>query len=83
MKKVGQAKLTWQGVLTKLRTEPTVSVPEAGFALGNLSKNPSYEAAKEDKLGVPVIDTGGKKRVPSIFVLRRLGIENENPPQAA
>ena len=36
-----------------------------------------YDAAAKDTLGVPVIDTGGKKRVPSIAVLRRLGFDDD------
>ncbi len=69
------AKANWREILTELRTQPTVSVPTAGRALGDLSKNGSYEAARVNRLGVPVIDVGGKKRVPSIAVLRKLGLE--------
>jgi hypothetical protein len=71
---------TWEQVLHKLRTQPTVSVPEAGFAVGDLAKNASYEGAKNGTLGVPVIDSGGKKRVPSIAVLRVLGLDQGSTP---
>ena len=68
-------KPNWRDILAELRTNPTVEVPTAGLALGDMSKNGSYEAARADRLGVPVIDVGGKKRVPSIAVLRKLGLE--------
>jgi hypothetical protein len=64
----------WKQILTKLKNEPTVSVPDAGRAFG-LSENAAYRAAKGDKLGVPVMTIGGRKRVTSISVLRKLGIE--------
>jgi hypothetical protein len=51
-----------------------VDVPTAGMALANMSRNGSYEAARRGALGVPVIEVGGKKRVPSIAVLRALGL---------
>jgi hypothetical protein len=72
--------MSWKNILQKLRTQPTVSVPEAGFAVGNLAKNASYEAAKNGTLGVPVIDSGGKKRVPSVAVLRVLGLDQDSAP---
>jgi hypothetical protein len=68
--------MTWTDILTELKSKPTVSVPFAGRALGDLSRNGSYEAARTGKLGVPVFDVGGKKRVPSIAVLRKLGLES-------
>jgi hypothetical protein len=74
--------VSWKEVLRKLRTEPTVSVPEAGLALGNLSRNASYEAAKKGTLGVPVHDAGGKKRVASVAVLRVLGLDEGGAPVA-
>jgi hypothetical protein len=72
--------LSWKDILQKLHTQPTVSVPEAGLALGDLSRNASYDAAKNDKLGVPVFDVGGKKRVPSVAVLRVLGLDQGSAP---
>lgn len=69
-------------IVAELRSKPSVSVPVAGKALGNLSKNASYDAASKGTLGVPVIAVGGKKRVPSIAVLRALGLADE-PPTAA
>jgi hypothetical protein len=74
------AALSWPIVLQKLQTQPTVSVPEAGYALAELGRNASYKAAEEDKLGVPVLKVGGKKRVPSVPVLRKLGLESALPP---
>jgi len=74
--------ITMRAALAKLRQEPSVSVPVAGRALGNLGKNASYGAAQDGKLGVPVFEAGGRKRVPSIAVLRRLGIADD-PNKAA
>jgi hypothetical protein len=69
--------MSMQEILAELRAKPTVSVPTAGKALADLSKNASYDAAKNGKLGVPILEVGGKKRVPSIAVLRRLGLADE------
>jgi hypothetical protein len=66
-------------LIAELRSSPTVSVPTAGRALGDLSRNASYEAAKKGTLGVPVFEAGGKKRVPSIAVLRQLGLVDDDP----
>jgi hypothetical protein len=68
-------------LIAELRSSPTVSVPTAGRALGDLSRNASYEAAKKGTLGVPVFEAGGKKRVPSIAVLRQLGLVDPAPPR--
>lgn len=67
-------KLSWKSILHKLHTQPSVTVPEAGYALGRLGRNASYQAAANGVLGVTVLDVGGLKRVPSIFVLRALGL---------
>jgi hypothetical protein len=69
-------------IIAELRSNPSVSVPTAGKALANLSRNASYGAAKKGTLGVPVFDVGGKKRVPSIAVLRQLGLADEAPSAA-
>ena len=63
--------------------QPTVDVPTAGLALGNLSRNSAYEAARTGKLGVPVLEVGGKKRVPSAAILRALGLLVEKSAEAA
>ena len=65
---------TWKQILTKLKNQPTVSIPEAGKALADLSPDASYRAAKSDSLGVPVMKVGGRKRVTSVAVLRKLGL---------
>jgi len=67
--------MTFQDILTILRTKPTVSVPFAGMALGELSPNVSYKAAAADRLGVPVMDIGGRRRGASIHVLGMLGFD--------
>jgi hypothetical protein len=69
--------MNWLDILAELRSKPTVSVPIAGKALGDLSRNASYEAAKRKALGVPVLEVAGKKRVPSIAVLRQLGLDGD------
>ena len=51
---------TWKQILAKLKSEPTVSVPDAGKALADLSENAAYRAAKKNTLGVPVLEVGGK-----------------------
>jgi hypothetical protein len=70
--------MSWKEILAELKSSPTVSVPTAGKALGDLSRNAAYEAARRDTLGVPVIDVGGKRRVPSIAVLHALGLVEDN-----
>jgi hypothetical protein len=76
-------KLSWKDVLEKLLNQATVSVPEAGLALGNLSKNAAYEAAKDGRLGVPILQVGGKLRVASMAVLRALCLEPALTPPTA
>lgn len=53
-----------------------------GKALGDLSPNASYEAAKKKELGVNTFRIGGKIRVPSIEVLRKLGLAEQPSPTA-
>ena len=65
---------TWKQILAELKSQPTVSVPTAGRALADLSENAAYRAAKNNKLGVPVMEVGGRKRVISVDVLRKLGL---------
>jgi hypothetical protein len=74
--------MTMREILAELRSNPTISVPAAGKVLGDLNRNSSYDAANKGTLGVPVIEVGGKKRVPSIAVLRKLGLADEIPTAA-
>ena len=67
--------MAWAKILAELKSKPTVSVP--GQVLGDLSRNGAYEAARRGKLGVPVMQVGGKKRVSSIAVLRKLGLAED------
>ena len=69
--------MTWAKILAELKSKPTVSVPLAGQVLGDLSRNGAYEAARRNALGVPVMQVGGKKRVSSIAVLRKLGLAED------
>lgn len=61
--------------LENLLDKPTVSVPEAGAALG-MAKNASYLAAQNGEFPLPVIRIGGKMRVPTA-ALRRLLYDSE------
>jgi hypothetical protein len=71
-------KFRWADVIAELRSKPTCSIPLAGLVLGELSKNAAYEAAAAGMLGVPIMEVGGKKkRVPSIAVLRKIGLEED------
>ena len=72
--------LSWKVLLQKLRNQPTVSVPEAGLALAELSRNAAYSAANNGTLGVPVLEVAGKKRVPSVAVLQKLGLDGADSP---
>lgn len=67
-----------QKILHLLKTQLTVSVPEAGRALGNLCENTAYAvaAATGEIAGCPVIEAGGKKRVPTAPIRRKLGIDD-------
>jgi hypothetical protein len=64
-------------LLQELRTQLTVSVPTAGKALADLSRNGSYEIAKRDGkiAGCPVLEVGGKLRVPTAPIRKVLGLE--------
>jgi len=75
--------ITMRDALAKLRRAPSVSVPVAGRALGDLGMIASYGAADKGTLGVPVFDAGGRRRVPSIAVLRKLGLAETDPQAAA
>jgi len=74
---------TFEQVISDLRSKPTCSIPQAGLVLGELSKSASYEAAAAGLLGVPIMEIGGKKkRVPSIAVLKKLGLADTDPQAA-
>jgi hypothetical protein len=64
-------------ILRQIMTELTVSVPVAGRALGDLCENAAYAAAKKkgEIGGCKVIDVGGKRRVTTASIRRRLGLE--------
>jgi hypothetical protein len=69
--------MTWKEMMVQLLARPTQSVPFTGMVLGGLSKNSSYDAAADEKLGVDVFEVGGLKRCTSISILRKLGYDNE------
>jgi hypothetical protein len=67
---------THKPLLEKLKTELTVSVPEGGQALGDLSRNAAYDAAKQGNIaGCPVLEVSGKLRMPTAPIRRALGLE--------
>jgi hypothetical protein len=74
--------ITMRVALAKLRQTPSVSIPVAGRALADIGKNAAYAAAEKGTLGVPVFEAGGRKRVPSIAVLRQLRLTDEGPQAA-
>jgi hypothetical protein len=45
-----------------------------------LSRNAAYSAANNGTLGVPVLEVAGKKRVPSVAVLQKLGLDGADSP---
>jgi hypothetical protein len=63
-------------ILKAIMTQLTVSVPEAGEALGDLCENTAYsEARKTGQIGgCPVIDVAGKRRVPTAPIRRKFGL---------
>jgi hypothetical protein len=68
-------------LLQRLLRELTVDIPTAGEALGNLSRNASYVIAKRDgKIGgIPVLEVGGKLRVPTAPIRKVLGLGDAVP----
>jgi hypothetical protein len=74
---------TNEEILHELRTQPSTTVPNTGKILAGISANAAYAAARNGELGVPTYWVGGKLRVPSIAVLRLLGLEKDAPPADA
>lgn len=64
-------------ILRQIMTELTVSVPVAGRALGDLCENAAYDEARRTGQigGCEVINVGGKRRVTTASIRRRLGLE--------
>ena len=56
-------------------SEQTLSVPEAGKALG-ISRQTAYELARRDEFPLPVLRVGKKLRVSTIALARLLGAED-------
>ena len=75
--------MTWREILKELRSNATVSVPTAGHALAGLTPKAAYAVAQRGALGVPVLSVGGKKRVPSMAVLKKLGLVEGSENEAA
>jgi hypothetical protein len=68
------AQPTVKEMIAEILAQPSTSVPTAGKLLADLSVNGSYLAARNGELGVPTFWVGGKIRVASIDVLRKLGL---------
>jgi hypothetical protein len=80
--------VTMARALKEVRSKPSVSIPVAGRVIADIGVNASYEHAKLGRLGVPVIVVGGgdksaRYRVASVHVLRKVGLINNEGPQAA
>ena len=56
-------------------SEQTLSVPEAGKALG-ISRQTAYELARKDEFPLPVLKVGKKLRVPKAALARLLCAED-------
>jgi hypothetical protein len=61
-------------IMEKLRSQPSVSIPEAAFVLSESDETAAYDAARSGTLGVPTYESGGKIRARSLDVLRVLGL---------
>jgi hypothetical protein len=70
------AAITQDELLELARRAPTVSLLEAGRALG-YGANTTYEAAQRGTFPLPVIRVGRKMRVPSAALLAALGLDQE------
>lgn len=58
--------------LDEALAKATISVPEAGALFFDLSRNGAYEAARRGD--IPLIEVGGKKRVPVAPIAEKLGL---------
>ncbi|WP_083913092.1 helix-turn-helix domain-containing protein [Nocardia concava] len=67
-----------QEILARLRTEPTISIPEYGRLIG-VSRASAYVYAREGQ--IPTIRVGRCVRVPSAAVLRQLRLDQESDVQ--
>jgi hypothetical protein len=65
--------MTTDEIKRVLSESPTVSVPFAGMALANLSRNGSYEAASRGD--IETFDVGRLKRVRSAWLRKKLGLD--------
>jgi len=60
-------------ILKRLRSEPTISIPEYARLVG-VSRASGYTYAREGQ--VPTIRVGKRVRVPSAHALRQLGLDS-------
>jgi hypothetical protein len=67
-------------IIAKARRQPTLSIPESGFLISESGETASYDAARKNRLGVPVIESGGKLRCRSVDVLNLLGLSLTEEP---
>jgi len=61
-------------ILERLRSEPTISIPDYARLLG-VSRASGYTYAREGQ--IPTIKVGRRVRIPSAIVLRQLGLDTE------
>jgi hypothetical protein len=81
MARLGKKQLDAIKIIAKARRQPTLSIPEAGFLIAEQGETASYDAARKNRLGVPVLESGGKLRCRSVDVLSLLGLGTEEPLQ--
>ena len=60
--------------LREALSRPTMTIPEAGRAVGIKSRNASYAAAAVGK--IPTLDVGKLKPVPSAWVRKQLMLDD-------
>lgn len=61
--------------LDEALSQATISIPEAGSLFFGLARNGAYEAARRGE--IPVIEVGGKKRVPVAPLAEKLGLKTK------
>lgn len=61
--------------LDEALAQATISIPEAGSLFFSLARNGAYEAARRGE--IPVIEVGGKKRVPVAPLAEKLGLQTK------
>ncbi|MHC2241112.1 hypothetical protein [Bradyrhizobium elkanii] len=61
--------------LKELLSKPTASIPDVGRICFGIERNASYRAAARGE--IETIHIGGLKRVPTVWVKRKLGLTED------